>query len=54
LPAVKVIFRVESGKVFIEVSRERLKDILKAGKPVGEKSVKFQRRLRDEWDKEGD
>lgn len=49
-----VIFRVESGKVFIEVSRERLKDILKEGKPIGGGSVEFQRMLRDEWDKEGD
>ncbi|RLG58129.1 MAG: hypothetical protein DRN88_01610 [Candidatus Hydrothermarchaeota archaeon] len=42
-----LIFRVEGDKIFIETIREKLKDILKAGKPV-EPSVEFQRKLREE------
>ena len=48
-PGDMVIFRVDSGRVYIEVSRERMKDILKAGRTAGEDSVEFQRKMREEW-----
>ncbi len=48
-PGDTVIFRVEGGKVSIEVAKERMKDILREGKPI-EESIEFQRRLREEWD----
>ncbi len=52
-----IIFRVEAGRVLIEthmsrvligIDGERMKDILKAGRPVC-RSVEFQRGLRAEW-----
>ncbi len=43
-----VIFRVEGGHVLIEVSKERMNDILKAGRPI-KPSLEFQRELREEW-----
>ncbi|MEM4156629.1 MAG: AbrB/MazE/SpoVT family DNA-binding domain-containing protein [Archaeoglobaceae archaeon] len=47
---VLVFFRVESGKVLIDVTKQKMKDILKSSKPLDEKSVEFQRKLREEWD----
>ncbi|MBE8538701.1 AbrB/MazE/SpoVT family DNA-binding domain-containing protein [Geoglobus acetivorans] len=49
-PGDVVVFREEGGRVYIETVGEKLTEILKAGKPVGESSVEFQRRLRDEWE----
>ncbi len=43
-----IIFRVEKGRIIMEVSRERMTDILKACKPLPE-SVEFQREIRSEW-----
>jgi AbrB family looped-hinge helix DNA binding protein len=48
-PGDTIVFKVEEGKVFIETVKERLKDILKAGKPI-EPSIEFQRKLREEWE----
>ncbi|MHA1731499.1 MAG: AbrB/MazE/SpoVT family DNA-binding domain-containing protein [Promethearchaeota archaeon] len=48
-PGDTVIFQVVEGKVVIEKIEERLTDILRASKPVAD-SLKFQKRLRDEWD----
>ena len=48
-PGDVVVFREEGGRVYIETVGESITEILKAGKPVGESSVEFQRKLRDEW-----
>jgi AbrB family looped-hinge helix DNA binding protein len=49
-PGDAIVFKMVGGKLIVErVIERRMKDILKAGKPV-EPSVKFQRRLRDEWE----
>lgn len=45
-----VFFRLEGGKILIDVTKQRMKEILKSGKPLDEKSVEFQRKLREEWD----
>jgi AbrB family looped-hinge helix DNA binding protein len=48
-PGDTVIFKMVGGQLVVErVIERRMKDILKAGKPV-ESSVEFQRRLREEW-----
>jgi len=49
MPGDIIIFKMEGDKIIIERIKEKLKDILKAGKPV-EYSVEFQRGLREEWD----
>lgn len=43
-----VIFRIEDKRIIIEISKDRMKDILKAGRPIGQ-SIEFQRALREEW-----
>jgi AbrB family looped-hinge helix DNA binding protein len=51
-PGDTIAFKIIEGKVFIEkIIEKRMKDILKSGKPV-EPSVEFQRKLREEWEKE--
>jgi len=46
----RVIFKVERGEVSLQKLKIRkLKDILKAGKPLDVKSEEFQRKLREEW-----
>jgi AbrB family looped-hinge helix DNA binding protein len=48
-PGDTIVFRMIGGKLIVErVIERRMKDILKAGKPV-EPSIEFQRTLRDEW-----
>ena len=49
-PGDTIVFKMIDGKVIIEkIIEKRMKDTLKAGKPV-EPSVEFQRRLREEWE----
>jgi AbrB family looped-hinge helix DNA binding protein len=49
-PGDTIVFKMVGGRLVVErVIERRMKDILKAGKPV-EPSVEFQRRLRDEWE----
>jgi AbrB family looped-hinge helix DNA binding protein len=43
-----IIFKIQEGKLFLEKIQEKIKDILKDGKPV-EPSLEFQKGLRDEW-----
>ena len=47
-PGDVVVFREERGRVYIEVIGEKISEVLKAGKPVPESSVEFQRKLRGE------
>lgn len=47
-PGDIIVFKMEGERIFLEAIGEKLKDILKAGKPV-EQAIEFQRRLRDEW-----
>jgi AbrB family looped-hinge helix DNA binding protein len=49
-PGDVVVFREEGGRVYIDTIAGKLTEILKAGKPVEESSVEFQRKLRDEWE----
>lgn len=49
-PGDTVVFKMVAGKLVVErIIGRKMKDILKAGKPV-EPSVEFQRRLRDDWE----
>lgn len=43
-----IIFKIIKGRIVLEVERTKLKDILKAGRPI-QPSVEFQRSLRSEW-----
>lgn len=46
----RVIFAVEGGQATIrKASRERLSEILRRQKPWREDSIKFQKRIRREW-----
>ncbi|WXG46968.1 MAG: AbrB/MazE/SpoVT family DNA-binding domain-containing protein [Candidatus Atabeyarchaeum deiterrae] len=49
-PGDTIVFKMVAGKLVVErIIGRKMKDILKAGKPV-EPSVEFQRRLRDDWE----
>ncbi len=48
-PGDAVIFKIQGDKIVLEKIQERMSEILKNSKPV-EKSLEFQRRLRDEWE----
>jgi AbrB family looped-hinge helix DNA binding protein len=48
-PGDAVIFKIQGDKIVLEKIQERMSEILKNSKPV-EKSLDFQRRLRDEWE----
>jgi AbrB family looped-hinge helix DNA binding protein len=49
-PGDTIVFKMVAGKLVVErIIERKMKDILKAGKPV-EPSVEFQRRLRDDWE----
>lgn len=48
-PGDAVIFKIQGDKVIIEKIQEKMSDILKNSKPV-ENSLKFQKKLRDEWE----
>ena len=46
----KVIFAIEDGQATIKkASRERLSEILRRQKPWKEHGIKFQKRMRKEW-----
>jgi AbrB family looped-hinge helix DNA binding protein len=46
----RVIFVIEDGQATLKkASRERLSEILRRQKPWREHSVKFQKRMRKEW-----
>ncbi|MGI0088431.1 MAG: AbrB/MazE/SpoVT family DNA-binding domain-containing protein [Nitrosotalea sp.] len=48
----RIIFTIENGQATIKkASRERLSEILRRQKPWREHSVKFQKRMRKEWQK---
>ncbi len=48
-PGDIIIFKIQDGKLILEKIQEKMKDILKASKPI-ESSLEFQKRLRDEWE----
>ena len=49
----RVLFLKEGDVVIIrKVNDEKLSDLLESHKPMKESSLKFQRRLRKEWQKE--
>ena len=48
-PGDAVIFKVQDDKVIIEKIQVKMSEILKNSKPV-EDSLKFQKKLRDEWE----
>ena len=48
-PGDAVIFKMQGEKVILEKIQEKISDILKDSQPI-EKSLEFQRKLRDEWE----
>jgi AbrB family looped-hinge helix DNA binding protein len=48
-PGDAVIFRIQGNKVIIEKIQEKMSEILINSKPI-EKSLAFQKKLRDEWE----
>jgi len=48
-PGDAVIFRIQGNKVIIEKIQEKMSEILINSKPI-EKSLDFQKKLRDEWE----
>ncbi|MHA1730104.1 MAG: AbrB/MazE/SpoVT family DNA-binding domain-containing protein [Promethearchaeota archaeon] len=48
-PGDAMVFKVQDNKIVIEKIQERMSEILKNSKPV-ENSLKFQRKLREEWE----
>ncbi|KKM06244.1 hypothetical protein LCGC14_1745910 [marine sediment metagenome] len=48
-PGDAVIFKIQGDKIVLEKIQEKMSEILKNSKPV-EKSLEFQRKLRDEWE----
>ena len=45
-----VVFKMEGKEVILEKIGESMNEILKNSKPLTENSIKFQRKLRDEWE----
>ena len=43
-----VIFKIQGDKVILEKIQEKMSDILTNSEPI-EKSLEFQRKIRDEW-----
>jgi len=48
-PGDAVIFKIQGEKVILEKIQEKMSDILINSEPI-EKSLDFQRKLRDEWE----
>ena len=48
-PGDAIIFKIQGDKIVLEKIQESMSEILKNSKPV-EKSLEFQRKLRDEWE----
>ena len=48
-PGDAVIFKIQGEKVILERIQEKMSDILINSEPI-EKSLDFQRKLRDEWE----
>jgi len=48
-PGDAVIFKIQGNKVIIEKIQEKMSEILINSKPI-EKSLDFQKKLRDEWE----
>ncbi len=48
-PGDAVIFKIQGDKVILEKIQEKMSEILINSKPV-EKSLDFQKKLRDEWE----
>lgn len=48
-PGDAVIFKIQGDKVILEKIQEKMSDILINSEPI-EKSLEFQRKLRDEWE----
>jgi len=48
-PGDAVIFKIQGDKVILERIQEKMSDILINSEPI-EKSLDFQRKLRDEWE----
>ena len=49
MPGDALIFKIKEDKIIIEKIKERMSEILKNSEPI-ENSLKFQQKLRDEWD----
>ncbi len=49
MPGDALIFKTKGDKIIIEKITEKMSEILKNSEPV-ENSLKFQQKLRDEWD----
>ena len=43
-----MIFKIQGDKVILEKIQEKMSDILTNSEPI-EKSLEFQRKIRDEW-----
>jgi len=48
-PGDAVVFKIQGDKVILERIQEKMSDILINSEPI-EKSLEFQRKLRDEWE----
>ena len=48
-PGDAAIFKIQGEKVILEKIQEKMSDILINSEPI-EKSLDFQRKLRDEWE----
>lgn len=48
-PGDAIIFKIQGDKIVLEKIQESMSEILKNSKPV-EKSLEFQKKLRDEWE----